>query len=300
MWPFSKKWTLPEPQLAMVVSLTGEVLPSLMMLANPEGAGGAVEGMAGPADGELTRENMTSPMTEGDYMCLSPAEGACSLQVERVDPESNEPLSFDPDLLEAAGLTREMLDQFNRPAWRAMLRMEAPGGDVQDTVVFATKIAKRLAELAGGIVMDVCAYRFFGPNGWPVDGPVGDFDVREHVHTHLATGFDEVANTSWVHTHGLTKFGRPELEIYDVPAGMEPLALSLLLETAHRTITSEGLLPEQTCWSPEQPFHARLGRKNREEHWEDIPVLELVDVDDRNCPVDSGAPKALQAFAAHQ
>jgi len=298
MWPFSKKWTLPEPQLAMVVSLARAEPPSLMMLANPEGVGGAVEGMAGPADGNLTKENMTTSMTEGEYMCISPGEGACSLQVERVDPESNDPLSLEPELLESAGLTQEMLDQFNRPVWRASLRLEAPGNNVRDTVVFATRIAKRLAELGDGVVMDVCAYRFFGPGGWTVEEPIGEFDAREHVHTHAATGVDEGEKSSWLHTHGLIKFGRPELEIYDVPSGMEELALSVLLETAHYVIESAAILPEQTCGDPQQPFHARLGTKNREGHWEEMPVLELVDVDDRNRPVDSGARKALQAFAA--
>jgi len=34
--------------------------------------------------------------------------------------------------------------------------------------------------------------------------------------------------------------------------------------------------------------------------WEDLSVLELVDLNERGQPVSSGAPKALQAFAAMQ
>ena len=41
MWPFSKKWSPPDPRLAMVLSLQRPELPSLVMLANPAGADGA-------------------------------------------------------------------------------------------------------------------------------------------------------------------------------------------------------------------------------------------------------------------
>jgi hypothetical protein len=71
-----------------------------------------------------------------------------------------------------------------------------------------------------------------------------------------------------------------------------------LLDIAQYLITSELIEPGQTCGDPSQPFHAREGTKNREEHWNQIPVLELVDVDQRGKPVASGAPKALERFAA--
>jgi hypothetical protein len=275
----------------MVMSLTHEELPSLIMLANPSGDDGAVPGMAGPADGKPTEENMLHPMEEGQYVAISPASGICSLRVERIRGEF-EGLSLAPEMLEAAGLNEQMLAKYNGPAWRVILTMEKPGKDVRNTVVFATRIAQRLATLADGVVMDTCAYRFFGPDGWPVEDPNPEFDVREHVHIHMES------ESNWFHTHGLIKFGRPELEIYDVPPDLQTTALGLLLDTAQYVITATMIEPKQTCGDPSHPFYAREGTKNREEHWNDIPVLEFVDLDERRKPVPSGAPKALRHFAA--
>ena len=102
MWPFSKKWSAPAPRLAMVVSLTHQELPSLIMLANPAGAEGSVPGMAGPADAKPTAENMTGPIQEGQYVALSPGGGGCSLRVERVKAQS-EGLSLDPAIMANSG-----------------------------------------------------------------------------------------------------------------------------------------------------------------------------------------------------
>lgn len=293
MWPFSKKWSAPAPRLAMVVSLAKPELPSLLTLSNPAGAGGAVPGMAGPADGKPTAENMSGPMQEGDYAAISPGGGGCSLRVERVEPES-EGLSLDPTMLEASGLTAEMLAKFNQPAWRVILEMQTPGKDVREAVVFATRLAQRLADLGDGIVMDTSAYRFFGPAGWPVENPIAEFDAREHVHLHIES------DSRWFHTHGLIKFGRPEMEIYDVPSELEDTAFVTLLDIAQYVITSALIEPGQTCGDPSQPFYAREGTKNRDGHWNDLSVLELVDLDERRKPVSSGAPKALRLSASEQ
>jgi hypothetical protein len=291
MWPFSKKWRPPEPQLAMVISLSNQELPSCLTLANPAGAEGALQGMAGPADAKPAAENMAGPMQEGEYVAISPGGGTCGLRVERV-AQSAEGLSLDPVMLEASGLTQEMLAKFNQPTWRVILEMTDPGNDVCEAVIFATRLAQRLAALADGVVMDTNAYRFFGAGGWPVENVHPEFDAREHVHVHIES------DSNWFHTHGLIKFGRPEMEIYGVPEDLHAVAFGTLLDIAQYVITSNPIKPGETCGDPNQPFCAREGTKNREGHWNEVPVLELVDTDDRRKPVSSGAPKALQAFAA--
>jgi hypothetical protein len=290
MWPFSKKWSAPPPQLGMVVSVSAQQLPTLVGLANPSGAEGAVLGMAGPASGEPSPENMLAPMQEGDYVAISPAGGICSVAVQRGDPEAPG-LSLPPGTLEASGLTEEMLAKFNQPAWRVIIEMASPGNEVRDTVIFATRVAQRLAALGDGVVMDTAAFRFFGPDGWPVEEANPDFDAREHVHIHTES------ESGWMHTHGLIKFGRPEMEIHAVPPELSVVAFSTLLDIAQYVITGPLIEPGQTCGDPSQPFYAREGTKNRAEHWQDISVLELVDVNERGKPVSSGAPKALELFA---
>jgi hypothetical protein len=291
MWPFTKKWTPPEPQLVMAISLSNSQLPSIMTVANPAGEGDAVTGIAGPAEGEPTKENMTRPMQEGDYVAISSGKCMCVLSVARVTPPNN-PLLLDPIMIEASGLTQATLDQFNQPAWRISLQMQEPGEDIVESVLFATKLAKRLASLGDGIVMDGAAYRFFAAEGWPVENPMEGFDTREHVHIHIE------GDTGWFHTHGLAKFGRPELEIYAVPDELTGIAYATLFDIAQYCITTAMIEPGQTCGDPDQPFHARVGSKNRKDHWNDTVVLELVDVDERGKPIPAGAPMALQRAAA--
>jgi hypothetical protein len=294
MWPFSKQWNAPAPHSAFVISLANRELPSLVSLANPDGIDGAVQGMAGPADGKPTAENMIGPMREGQYVAISPTGGGCRMRVERAEPQA-EGLSFGPEVREASGLTEEMLARFNHPVWRVILEMEEPGKEVKDTVIFATRLAQRLAALGDGVVMDGPACRFFGPAGWPVDEPMPEFDVREHVHIHF------VPDLGWYHTHGLIKFGRPEMEIYDVPTELDLAAFTVLLDISQYIVTSGALIePGQTCGDPKQPFYAREGTKNKEDHWEEVSVLELVDLDERTRPVASGAPKALRFTASSE
>ena len=274
----------------MVISLASPELPSLITLANPAGADGAVAGMAGPVDEKPGGENMLQSMKAGSYAAIAPGGGACGIRVEQVSPGS-QPLSLPGETLESSGLTEATLAKFNQPAWRAIIQMEAPGKEVRETVVFATQLAKRLAALADGIVMDTSAWRFFGPTGWPVENPIGEFDAREHVHLHIE------AESRWFHTHGLIKFGRPEMEIYDVPPELDQVAFTTLLDISQYVITSALIQPGQTCGNETQPFYARAGKQNSA-HWKGVPVLELVDLDDRGKPVSSGAPKALRLSAA--
>ena len=291
MWPFSKKWSAPDPYLVMLVSLSNQDLPPLIELANPSGAQGAVAGMAGPADQKPSPENMLMAMKEGTFVAISPGGGLCTVEVKRVDAESASPLSFEPAVMEVAGLTDEMLAKFNQPVWRVAIQMQTPAEDVRETVIFATRLAQRLAALGDGVVMDAAAFRYFGPAGWQVEEPVPEFDAREHVHVHI------VADSGWFHTHGLIKFGRPEMEIYDVPSEMDEIAYGMLFDLSQYVITSALVEPGQTCGDPNQPFYASEGTKNQKDHWEGISVLELVDLDDEENPVASGAPKALQASA---
>jgi len=194
-------------------------------------------------------------------------------------------------MFEVSGLTSEMLAKFNSPSWRVILEMESSGKVVAESVMFGTRLARRLAELGDGVVMDGPAYRFFGPAGWPVEDPIGELDAREHVQIHFEW------EQHWLHTHGLIKFGAPELEVYDVPEDLEATAFMTLLEISQYVVTSAVIEPGQTCGEPTQPFHARDGTKNRD-HWNDVPVLELVDLDEDGEPAPSGAPKALRLCAA--
>lgn len=75
------------------------------------------------------------------------------------------------------------------------------------------------------------------------------------------------------------------MEIYDVPEELDDIAFVTLLDIAQYVITTSLIEPGQTCGDPSQPFYAREGTKNYAEHWNELSVLELVDVDERGKPV---------------
>ena len=90
------------------------------------------------------------------------------------------------------------------------------------------------------------------------------------------------------------------MEIYGVPEELLAAAFGMLLDMAQYVSTSALIEPGETCGDPSQPFYVREGTKNRKEHWHDLSVLELVDVDDRRKPVSSGAPKAARVEASYR
>lgn len=62
-------------------------------------------------------------------------------------------------------------------------------------------------------------------------------DVQEEIDVHVVT--DGPDTVGWVHTHGMNKFGLPELEIRNVPLMLSPFACGLLNEVAFYMINEE-------------------------------------------------------------
>jgi hypothetical protein len=135
--------------------------------------------------------------------------------------------------------------------------------------------------------------RFFGPGTWRIPEPLAEVDVREHMTVHAVP--DERATGSWVHTHGLIKFGRPEFEIYDVPTDMTEGTAVALNDMGQYVLTGALISPGETLGDRAVPLHSRIGGRDRE-HWEETPVLELVDVAEDGQPADSGASRGLRAW----
>lgn len=191
------------------------------------------------------------------------------------------------------GLTPDLARRVLEARYDVALLLKEPGRSVADTVLEATKLADRLADLADGCVNDLSAMRFFGPGTWRIPEPLADVDVREHVIVHALPG--EKATGGWVHTHGLIKFGRPEFEIYDVPPDMTEGTAVALNDMGQYVLMGALISPGETLGDTSMPLHARIGGRDRE-HWEEIPVLELVDIEADGQPADSGASRGLKAW----
>jgi hypothetical protein len=190
------------------------------------------------------------------------------------------------------GLTEDLARRVTDAEHDVNVVLTSPGESVAQTVLDATKRAAALAKAADGCVSDVFAFRFFGPDTWRVEEPIDEIDVREHIILHTVPMEDD--GSFWIHTHGLVKFGRPEFEIYDLPASMDDGAAIALNDMGQYVALGALISPNETAGNQAVPLRARVGERERE-HWEDIPVLELVDVDDGGRPAASGAERGLKA-----
>ena len=219
--------------------------------------------------------------------------GGGALELEVLEPARNVDRLPEREIWQYVGLNDDLARRVTDAQHHVNLVVTDPGASVANTVLEATKQASALAEAADGSVNDLFAMRFFGPGGWRVEEPLAEIDVREHVTLHTVPVGD--GDRSWVHTHGLVKFGRPEFEVYDVPADMVNGVAIALNDMGQYVLTGALVSPGETLGDRVVPLHAHLGERERD-HWEDIPVLELVDVDQSGRPAPSGAERGLRAW----
>ena len=217
-----------------------------------------------------------------------------ALEVEVLEPVRDVDRLPEREIWPYVGLDDDLARRITDAQHDVSLVLANPGESVADTVLEATKQASTLAERADGCVDDLFAMRFFGPDTWRVDEPLAEIDVREHVMLHTVPVEDD-GDRFWVHTHGLVKFGRPEFEIYDVPGAMVNGVAIALNDMGQYVLSGALVSPGETLGERAVPLHARLGEREPD-HWQDIPVLELVDVDEGGRPVASGAERGLRAW----
>lgn len=221
-------------------------------------------------------------------------EGRGALELEVLQPAPDVARLPDREIWPYIGLTDDLARRVTDAQHDVNLVVTDPGASVANTVLAATQQASELAEVADGCVNDLFAMRFFGPDTWRVEEPLAEMDVREHMTLHTVP-VEDGGDRFWVHTHGLIKFGRPEFEIYDVPEEMVDGTAIALNDIGQYVATGALISPNETVGDRAVPLHARLGERERD-HWEDIPVLELVDADENGRPGASGAERGFRAW----
>ncbi len=85
----------------------------------------------------------------------------------------------------------------------------------------AIKTAESLAKAVHGVVRDVHTGLIFTADGLRRVLKSNEYRISDHVLTHAVAEPD--GRGLWVHTHGLVKFGRPDLEARSVPVAFEAL-----------------------------------------------------------------------------
>jgi hypothetical protein len=95
----------------------------------------------------------------------------------------------------------------------------------------------------------------------------------------------------------MVKFGRAEMELYEVPDSLREHAANLLWQLGAAAIAGPGLKPLDQVGETSFPMLVRKSMRAPADHF-DGPVLELVDLHGPGRPAEKGAPMALAARAA--
>ncbi len=281
------------PRLRLVVFGTEEILPLPLQLAHPDGLWGALLGIPSiPGREPGKRIPLELPMEPGNYL-FTGAPGEVLASVEQRSGRASYPGRDQRGSAGApAGMSDLILERLENARWAVTLDLISVASEVWDAVLYQVELADRLAALSGGVLLDQVSHRYCLPGAWRVANAIRPIDAREHVVIHLEIGD---RRTLWVHTHGLVKFRRPELEILDLPEPLGEPACRLLIDLAQGLIGGAVLRPGGEVGDPHSPMVVKLGRDASASHYGG-PSLELVDAGHDGRPAKRGATRGVQAY----
>ena|GEM_PF-3550313 len=197
-------------------------------------------------------------------------------------------------------LDDKAMTRFDKAPWDVRLYIAAHGFDPLMGVLNFCKLVDSFVRHGGGIGVDVETGLAVQAGDWRNEGPQS-FDVAKHVVVHVEeTGPD----LFWMHTHGLCKFLRPELEIYGIPGNLVEGAWARLMEAANEAATGALVREGELVGDPHQPLLVRRGRARPEEDsGHNLRLrMELTDVSAAQEPLETGAARGIEALikgAAH-
>ena len=121
------------------------------------------------------------------------------------------PLGWSPDLLTGGPVLRAQLEQA-----RGFYRISYEPGKPQPSVAAfeALWTVRTLLELCDGVAVDITSFKLHSALDVEEITEL-DFDIRDHISVH-AQVFGEGERNTWVHTHGLAKFGAPDVEMFHI------------------------------------------------------------------------------------
>jgi len=129
---------------------------------------------------------------------------------------------------------------------------------------FMVMFVEAVRRLTGGLVQDAVSHRLWGTSQWQSHSqrPLEDL-VDSHVQFEL---LDE-DGIIWLHSHGMQKFGLPDIEMEGVPAELAPSARAMMVLVGETLIGSspKGLNLDAPLDIPNTPFLFRLEPRPRDE-----------------------------------
>ncbi len=287
------------PAVRVNLFIEGEHLPVVSEIADP---GASFEGRAKLAvryvDPRTLEKQPLTPgarFRTGQYVFLDERAGTVyhALIVKRA--EKRNPYRDLPEQdRQFFRLDDKAMARFDKAPWDVRLYIAEHGHDPLMGVLNFCKLVDSFLRHGGGIGVDVETGLAVHGGDWRNEGPQS-FDVAKHVVVHVEETAPEIF---WMHTHGLCKFMRPELEIYDIPGKLVEGAWARLMEAATEAATGALVREGELVGDPNQPLFVRHGRKRPEEDASHNLRLrvELVDVSATQEPLESGAARGIEAL----
>lgn len=166
---------------------------------------------------ELAPELLTEAF-EAEDVKLVFGENGCLFSVcseaSRVDVKFERrlrPLGWTPGLLTGSSELRNLLEKA-----KGFYRVSFEPTQAQPTVAGfeALWAVRTILELCDGVAVDVTAFKLHSPMDVEEITEL-DFDIRDHFTVHAQPiGVGE--RSHWVHTHGMAKFGAPDVEMFHI------------------------------------------------------------------------------------
>ena len=247
-------------------------MPPVRELLNPKGENGALVGFGVPLAAGLEKADLDRPMGRGVY-ALATKERRTVLKMRVL---SKEEAGFDPEAFLrsslAQGIDAETLVRLKATWTVAQLTFESHDPEVYPALDFLVDVAGRLAYLSDGVIADPLARRYLLPHELRQAVRLNPkVDVREFV----GIGRRGTPGREHVATHGLLKFGMPELEIENLLPDEIGLAGRFLVACAQNALMGDPPTSGDRYGAPAALFEAREGGFDRAA-WEGVSVLELL------------------------
>ncbi|MEW6350528.1 MAG: DUF2314 domain-containing protein [Thermodesulfobacteriota bacterium] len=114
-----------------------------------------------------------------------------------------------------------------------------------DHIVTGVLAVEAVRSLTNGIVQDAISHTLWGTARWKAD--VVTNPLHNLVETHVRFDTLDEKGIAWIHSHGMQKFGLPEIEIEEVPTDYAPYGRRLMVGAARtlieRTLRGEPPMP---------------------------------------------------------
>ncbi|MCC6575197.1 MAG: tetratricopeptide repeat protein [Planctomycetes bacterium] len=286
------------PPFRVDLFIQGEHLPVVSDIADP---GASFEGRARLLTRYLDPRTLEkqplvpgSRFRTGQYVFLDERSGAVyqALVVRRKE-KRNPYREMPAEDRKFFRLDDKAMEQFDSAPWDVALYITKHGFDPLMGVLNFCKLCDSFLRHAGGIGVDLETGMTVHGGDWRNEGPQA-FEISKHVVIHAE---ETSPGNFWLHTHGLCKFLRPELEIRELPARLVEGAWAQLMDAAAQAALGAVLREGDVVGNDKQPLVLRRGMRKAGVHIKHNlrPSLEIVDVGNGDAP-EHGAQRGIESL----